>query len=150
MQEIKTAKEKVRIRKAILKDKNKIYQILKKPRRDAYTNQLIIDLIKNKKSICLVATFNKKIVGCIGARREGYKAYWIYFIDVTKKFRNHKIGTALMNKLLERARELKADKIAIDTPNKRFPLKVGFKIIGKLPKWQAKNKTQYIMFKKLK
>ena len=142
--------QEIKLRKATLKDKNKIYQILKKPRRDAYTEQLVIDLIKNKKSICLVATLNNKIVGCVGARREGYKAYWIYFIDIIKKFRNHRIGTALMNKLLERAGELKADKIAIDTPNKRFPLKFGFKIVGKLPKWQTKNKTQFIMFKKLK
>ena len=142
--------QNIRIRNSTLKDKNKIYQILKKPRRDAYTEQLVIDLIKNKPSICLVAISSNKIVGCAGARREGYKAYWIYFIDVIKEFRNHGIGTMLMNKLLEKAKKLGANKIAIDTPNKRFPLKFGFKIVGKLPNWQAKNKTQYIMFKKLK
>jgi len=140
----------MKIRKARLKDAKGIYlKFLKKPYRDAYTNQLIIDLIKNKLSICLVAEQNNRIVGVLGARREGHKAYWIYFVEVKKKFRNKSVKDFLMKKFFNNIKKLKANKIAVDTPNKKFFLRFGFKEIGKLPNWQ-KSKSQFIMFKKIK
>lgn len=138
------------IRKAKLKDSEEIYnEILSKPHREAYNEQLVKDLIKDKLSICLVAELGNEIVGVLGARREGHKAYWIYFIHPKKK-KDDKVESILMEKFLKVAKEKGADKIASDTPEIKVLKKFGFKEVGKIPNWQANGKDQIIMFRYLK
>lgn len=140
----------MRVRKARLNESKRIYQeILKKPKREAYNEQLVKDLIKDKISIVLVAEKNKKIVGTLGARREGYKAYWLYFLHPKNK-KDEKVEEELMNEFFKIAKKKGANKVASDTPYIRLLKKFKFIEVGRIPKWQANGKDQVIMFKRLK
>ena len=76
----------MKIRRAKLSESKWIYiNVLKKPNRSAYDEELVKDLIKDKEDICLVAVEDRKIIGVLGARREGHKGYWLYFVHSTKK-----------------------------------------------------------------
>lgn len=143
------ANEKLKIRDARLSEVNKIYSgILKKSGREAYNKELIEDLINDKLSICLVAELNKKIIGTLGSRREGYKAYWIYFFHVKgKKTETEKL---LIEEFFKIVKKLKANKIASDTPESELLRKFKFKEVGRIPGWQKNNKDQVIMFRSLK
>ncbi len=140
----------MKIRKAKLNETKEIYlEILKKPNREAYNEQLVKDLIKDKLSICLVAERENKIAGILGARREGYKGYWLYFLHPKKKD-DEEVESELMKEFFKYAKKLGANKIASDTPEIKLLKKFGFKQVGKIPKWQANGKDQIIMFRRLK
>ena len=141
---------KMKIRKAKLNEARKIYLgILKKPNRESYNEQLVKDLIKDKLSICLVAERESKIIGTLGARREGYKGYWLYFLHPKKKD-DKEVEFKLMKEFFKYAKKLGANKIASDTPEIKLLKKFGFNEVGRIPRWQANGKDQIIMFKKLK
>ena len=140
----------MKIRKAKLNESKEIYLgILKKPNREAYNESLVRDLIKDKFSICLVAERENKIAGILGARREGHKGYWLYFLH-SKKKDDEEVESELMKEFFKYAKKLGANKIASDTPEIKLLKKFGFKQVGRIPKWQANGKDQIIMFKKLK
>lgn len=140
----------MKIRRAKLNEAKKIYLgILKKPKREAYNEQLVIDLIKDKLSICLVAEREKGIVGTLGARREGYKAYWLYFLHPKKKD-DKEVEEELIKAFFKDAKKKGANKVASDTPEAKLLKRFGFKQVGRIPKWQANGKDQIIMFRRLR
>ena len=141
---------KMKIRKAKLNESKKIYlEILKKPNREAYNEALVKDLIKDKFSICLVAKRESKIIGTLGARKEGHKGYWLYFLH-SKKKDDEEVEFNLIKEFFKCAKKLGANKIASDTPEIKLLKKFGFNEVGRIPNWQANGKDQIIMFRKLK
>ncbi|MCK4649738.1 hypothetical protein KAT36_00760 [Candidatus Pacearchaeota archaeon] len=138
------------IRSAKLTESKKIYlDILKRSGREAYNEQLIRDLIKDDFSICLVAKKAGEIVGTLGARREGYRAYWLYFLH-SKEEDDGEIEELLMKNFLGTVKIKNANKIASDTPEIKLLKRFGFNEVGRIPKWQSDGKDQVIMFKELK
>ncbi len=130
-------------------DAEKIYSLLKKEKRTAYTKNLVMDLIESRASLALKAVEeNNKVVGALGARAEGKNSAWLYFIVVDKEYRNEGIARSLNSELERRCRTKKIKRIALDTPDKSFFSKLGYKQAGKIPKWYG-TKDQIIMFKKV-
>jgi amino-acid N-acetyltransferase len=123
------------IRAAVLDDVEQIYEIMKSDGRRAYTKDLAIDLIENSQSLCLVITENNQIVGSLGARGEGKDSCWLYYIIVREEFRHKGHARELMKRFLDNARRMGAKSIALDTPDREFFEKFGFKEVGRLPGW---------------
>lgn len=142
----------VRIRNAKLNEVKGIYvELLKPMKRTTYSKEMLEAMIKEKNSLCLVAEYNKKIIGVIAGRGEGKKSFWIYIIVVKKDFRKEGIGKLLVKNLFEKVKKSGGKRVATDTPNIEqagFFKKMGFRIVGKIPKWYE-DKDQLIMFKEL-
>jgi len=133
------------IRNATLDDVEQIYEIMKDNPRDAYTKDLVIDLIENRQSICLVSTENNQIIGSVGARGEGKKSCWLYYIVVKKKFRSMGYARGMIERFFDVAKKRKIKRIALDTPEKEFFERFDFKEVGRLPKWYE-DKDQILMY----
>jgi ribosomal protein S18 acetylase RimI-like enzyme len=136
------------IQYATLDDIEQIYKIMRQIGRIAYTKNLVIDLINSEDSICLKLLENGQIAGVLGARAEGKNSYWLYFIVVKEEYREKGYAKEMMDKLFEEVKKKGVKRIALDTPDKDFFEKFGFKEIGRIPNWYE-DKDQVIMFKVL-
>ncbi len=133
------------IREATLGDVEQIGNLMRSDGRRAYTKDLAIDLIENSQSLCLVLTENNQIVGSLGARGEGKNSCWLYYIIVKEEFRKKGHARELMKRFFDEARKIGAKRIALDTPEKEFFEKFGFKEVGRLPDWYE-DMDQVIMY----
>lgn len=138
------------IRYSKIKDSEEIFQIMRQiGRRAAYTIDLVKDLIQSgENSISLVLILNNKIIGALGARAEGKKSLWFYYIVIDKEHRKKGYGRKLMSKFFEEARKKGIKRVATDTPAKEFFENFGFKEVGKIPNWYE-DKDQIIMYQRL-
>jgi len=131
---------------ADIEDVEEIYDIMKGIGRIAYTRDLVADLINSESSICLKLILDEKIIGALGEKAEGENALWLYFVVVKEEFRKKDYATKLMNRLFEEAKNIGIKRIALDTPDREFSEKFGFKEAGKIPNWY-KGKDQIIMYR---
>ncbi len=129
-------------------DAKKIYSLMKKEKKSAYTIELVKDLIETKKAVSIKLVSEGKIIGALGARPEGKNAYWLYYVIVDKKHRNNGYARALVDSFYSLAKRNGAKRVATDTPEKEFFEKVGLKEVGRIPRWYE-DKDQIIMHKKL-
>ncbi|HDZ61044.1 MAG TPA: GNAT family N-acetyltransferase [Candidatus Pacearchaeota archaeon] len=65
-----------------------------------------------------------------------------------KDYRNKEYSIKLMNYLFDEARKKGIKRMALDTPDREFFEKFGFKEVGRIPNWYE-DKDQIIMFKNL-
>ncbi len=132
---------------AKINEAERIYELIKEEGKTAYTLDLVKDLINTEGSLSLILK-NDKIIGALGARAEGKNSAWLYYIVIDRDYREKGYAKKLIDKLFEEARKKGIRRIALDTPEKEFFEKFGFKEVGRIPDWHE-NKDQVIMFKEL-
>lgn len=138
------------IRHAKLEDVDEIYSLMKDLKRDrsAYTKDLVVDLIKTKNSLCLVAIENKNIIAALGARGEGKNSLWLYYLVIKEELRSKGYGEKMMDYLFDEAKKIGVKRIAMDTPEVEYFKKFGFEEVGRIPGWYE-DRDQVILFKKI-
>ena len=124
----------IKIEKMVLEDFEKIKENLQKEFDDFWTPSILESELRNENSKYIVVKDDEKIIGFAGI--------WISPIDVeitnivTKKTERKKgIGTLLLEKLIEMARETGRDNISLEVNENNITAikmyeKNGFKVIG--------------------
>jgi ribosomal protein S18 acetylase RimI-like enzyme len=138
----------MKIKYVTSEDVEEIYEIMRSVGRIAYTKGLIVDLINSQDSFCLKLQDDKQIIGVLGARAEGKNSSWLYFIVIKEDYRGKGYAKELMNKFFNELKCKGIKRIALDTPDKEFFEKFGFKEVGRIPDWYEE-KDQIIMFQVL-
>lgn len=133
------------IREATPEDADRIFALLEKEGRVAYTLDLVRDLIGQDDSLSLVDEDDGEIVGALGARAEGKNSAWLYYLITSQKRRGEGRARALFEELKEQARERGIKRLALDTPDCSFFEHLGFTEVGRIPDWYE-DKDQVIMF----
>lgn len=86
--------------------------------------------IINTGGAILVASFNKAIAGTVGLKRSDDGIYEFTKMAVDKKFRGLKIGQALAEAALEKAKQLGAQKIILYSNTKQAPAIALYRKLG--------------------
>ncbi len=131
-----------------LSDAKKIYAMLRREKRVAYTLDLVKDLITAKHSFSLKLTDNEKCIAALGARAEGKNSAWLYYVVVDKNYRQKGCASMLINYFFKEAKKRGVKRIATDTPDVVFYSKFGFKKVGRIPRWYE-DRDQVILFRRL-
>jgi ribosomal protein S18 acetylase RimI-like enzyme len=86
--------------------------------------------IINKGGAILVATLNKEIAGTVGLKLNDEGIFEFTKMAVDKKFRGLKIGQALAEAAIQKARELGAEKIILYSNTKQVPAIALYRKLG--------------------
>lgn len=121
--------------------------IINKPELQVY----IKDFGKQKDDYCFCAEVNNRIIGAVWVRNiNGYGSIddvtVEFAISVFDKYQKMRIGTALMNRMLEHLKELNYPKASLAVQKENYAVrmyqKVGFEIVDE-------NDQEYIMLHRL-
>ena len=133
-----------------LQDLEQISNILQSSFDEFWTKDIFKDELMANNSIYLVAKFNQQIVGFCGIKMILEEAN-VMNIVVKKDFRNQGIGTLLLEKLIQLAKEKKSTSITLEVNEENYPAihlykKLGFKQMGNRKNYYD-GKDGYIMTK---
>ncbi len=135
-----------------LQDLEQISDILQSSFDEFWTKDIFKDELMANNSIYLVAKLNQQIVGFGGIKMILEEAN-VMNIVVKKDFRNQGIGTLLLEKLIQLAKEKKSTSITLEVNEENYSAihlykKLGFKQMGSRKNYYD-GKDGYIMTKKL-
>jgi len=139
------------------------YILINKKQTEEEEKEYLIGLIKsieNKDKLTLFAFVDGKLIANTGVERQKYRAEHVGLVGISVKegYREDGIGTIMLNKLIQEARNtlgLKLLTLTVFSNNpraKNLYHKVGFKETGVIPKsiyYKGKYIDQIMMFKEL-